>query len=110
MAACCKSQHVSCSRSPGRWLYRLTQGFVLSANPILAFSSGKKRSHKISIGLNKRDNKRNGNRERLLLPSFEGINTMAPEKYKEEVWRCQKTSFFLLQNCCVTSVRRDQAA
>lgn len=61
-------------------------------NPCIFF--WKKRSHKNSIGLNKRDNKRNGNRERLLLPSFEGINTMAPEKYKEEVWHCQKTSFF----------------
>lgn len=78
-AACCKSHRVSCSCCAGRWLHGLTQGFVLSANSIPAFSSGKERSHKISIGLNKRDNKRNGNRERLLLPSFECINTIAPE-------------------------------
>lgn len=68
----------------------------------------KKRSHKISIGLGKTDNKRNGNRERLLLPSFEGIKTTAPEKFKE-VWFHQKTSF-VLQNHSVTSVRGAQAA
>lgn len=49
VAACCKSQHVSCSCSAGRWLYGLTQGFVLSANPILAFSSGKKGVIKLQL-------------------------------------------------------------
>lgn len=45
----------------------------------------------------------------LLWPSFEGINTTVPEKYKEEVWLHQKTSF-VRQNSCVTSMRRAQAA
>ena len=93
------------------WLVttRTDSGLCSQCQPYPSAFFWKKRSHKISIGSSKTDNKRNGNRERLLLPSFERINTMAPEKHKEEVWLCQKTSF-VLQDCCVMFVRRAEAA
>lgn len=49
VVACSESQRISCSRSAGRWLYGLTQGFVLSANPIPALSSGKKEVIKFQL-------------------------------------------------------------
>lgn len=39
----------SCSCSAGRWLYGLTQGFVISANPIPELSSGKEEVIKFQL-------------------------------------------------------------
>lgn len=49
VVACSECQHVSCSHSAGRWLYRLTQGFVLSANLIPELSFGKKEVIKFQL-------------------------------------------------------------
>lgn len=49
VVACSESQRISCSCSAGWWLYRLTQGFVLSANPIPVLSSRKKEVIKFQL-------------------------------------------------------------
>lgn len=49
VVSCSESRHISCSCNAGRWLYRLSQGFVLSANPIPVLSSGKKEVIKFQL-------------------------------------------------------------